>query len=225
MEIKKNNLFEIVAHEVGHLLIDMIIEETYDTYKLKSFNIFYDPTRDYDELKEFGNPFCGSICSEELEIKTYKQVIEEGDINKIRLTKISLLFGSLLQSYYSGDRLFGFEKILKSTGKSDKDNFQKFFDSQDEIERSYFSENYFSYYFSNVLQILHDELKPVIREICDKAYEKYLLFCQDSCKEKKLLLIEIEGDRLNELKKSLKEKPSYNELVDLINDYPEEIDN
>lgn len=222
MEIKKNNLFEIVAHEIGHLLIDMMIEEKYDAYKLKSFNIFYDPTRDYDELTEFGNPFCGSVCLADSKIKTYDQLIEEGDIVKIQLTKISLLFGSLLQSYYSGDRLFGFGKILKSTGKADKDKFQKFFDSQDEIERGYFSENYFSYYFSDVLQKFHDEIRALIREIRNEAYEKYLLFYQKNYKERKLLLIEIKDDELNDLKESIKQKPSYKELVDLVNNFPGE---
>jgi len=219
MEKKKNNLFEIVAHEIGHLLVDMIIEHKYDVYKLRSFNIFYAPTRDYDELTEFGNPFCGSVCFEDSKIETYEQLIEEGDIAKIQLTKISLLFGSLLQSYYSRDR---FGAILDdNAGKSDKCKFEKLFNSVDEIEQGYFSRNYFSDYFSDVLQKLHDEIRILIREIRNEAYEKYFLFYQDSCKEKKLLLIEIKGDRLNELKQNLKEKPSYNELVDLVNNFPE----
>src|SRR5690606_22494886 len=149
---------EGVAHEIGHLLIDMIIEDEYEEYQIQDLNIFYHPeynTREYSTYMVFS----GSIKYQDKNIKRLEELVSEDKLLKIKLTEISLVFGSYFQSQFTKTH---FNDIFcvryDSHGRRDWLAFREICKLRHFRFSTYYNDTNFEEYFKEISLKLKEEL-------------------------------------------------------------------
>lgn len=205
---------EVVAHEIGHLLIDMIIEDEYEEYQIQGLNIFYYPkynTREYSTYKVIS----GSIKYQDKNIKSFEELVNEGKPLKIKLTEISLLFGCYFQSQFARTH---FNDLFSpyDYGYDDRQNFIKICRLRGFKFSTYYNETNFVEYFEEISLKLKEELHSEIIEISNEIFKQYKQLGQ-------LNRIDTVGfsiqENLHSLKYKIKSLEIYKEFVEAVKSY------
>lgn len=207
---------DVIIHEIGHLLIDMILENECDDFTINSIEIIYN-SRNIMPLKGmllFTDSY--KTLAKEVEISGYKLLVDGGDVNRIKLTQISLLFGSLFQSMFKINVWAPyFKRILDTYGEDDIKCFKTICSHQGVTFDEYFCEYLFCEYFEKSLTRLRDELR---NEIVKMVKENYIQF-NESDKSQNFIEKTYVVFGLEELKEKINNLNVYKEFVEAVKKY------
>lgn len=218
MENNSNyNVFcDILIHEIGHLLIDMILENEYDDFTINRIEIMYN-SRNIMPVKGkilFTDSY--KTLPKEVEINKYKLLVDSGDVYRIKLTQISLLFGSLFQSMFKINVWApNFKRILDTNGENDITSFKTICLHQGVTFDEYFCEYLFCDYFEVSLIKLRDEIR---NELVKMVKENYIQF-NKSEKIQNFIEKTYVVFRLEELKEKINNLDVYKEFVEAVKKY------
>lgn len=210
-----NVFFSVAVHEIGHLLIEMIIEKEYSDYSIIGIEIEYNPRILKLEKGKVKYLDLNVSRSKELNKNGYELLVESGDLKRIKLTEISLLFGSLYQSMFNSS-CFWFSKTLKEDGESDLSCFKNMCKYKNIEFEKYFCEHKFCVYFENILRSLNNDLRKDIKDFIDFNYNEFNQI-EKTEKYSEKGIYEFKG--LEQLRNKIDSSDTYKELVDLVKNY------
>src|SRR5690606_20550908 len=207
---------EVVAHEIGHLLIDMIIEDEYEEYQIQGLNIFYYPEYNTTEYSTY-MVFSGSIKYQDKNIKRLEELVSEDKLLKIKLTEISLVFGSYFQSQFTRTRFNDiFNAHCDSHGGSDWRTFREICKLRHLRFSTYYNETNFKEYFEEISLKLKEEIYSEIIEISNEVFNLYKQLGE-------LNRVDTVGfsmqKNLHSLKDKIKSLEIYKEFVEVVKSY------
>src|SRR5690606_11910972 len=208
----------ILIHEIGHLWIEMIIEDEYDSFSIIGIELCYNTRIIFPEkgaLKYVDLEFAPNSTTV-IRQEYYKSLVNNGSSNRVKLTQICLLFGSLFRCVFANfPSYMSFGSILKEEGKCDLESFKELCSFQGVDYNDYFSEKLFHEYFENIVAKIIENLRQEIVEFVNKNYELF----NSREKTKNYMKESYNVIGVDELKVKIKSLDNYKEFVEIVKKY------